>query len=49
MRRTTVVRIQSWKRAAIQRRLEHGRRGIAIVVTVTGQLQVKTLLAGKDL
>jgi hypothetical protein len=30
----------SWKRAAIQRRLEHESRGIAVVGTVTRQLLI---------
>jgi hypothetical protein len=37
----------SWKGAAIQRELEHRRRGISIVGTVTRQLLVKTLQVGK--
>jgi hypothetical protein len=43
------VRIQSWKGAAIQRGLERGNEGIAIVKPVTRQLLVKTVRAGKDL
>jgi hypothetical protein len=39
----------SWKGAAIQRGLEHGSRGIAIVAAVTRQLLMKALQAGKDL
>jgi hypothetical protein len=42
-------RAQFSKGAAIQRGLEHGSRGIAIVGVVTRQLLVKTLQAGKDL
>jgi hypothetical protein len=38
-----------WKGAAIQRGLEHGSRGIAIVGAVKRQLLVKTLQAGKHL
>jgi hypothetical protein len=47
--RTTGIRIHRWKGAAIQRRLEHGSRGIAIVGVVTRQLPVNTLRAGKYL
>jgi hypothetical protein len=36
-------------RAAIQRGLKHGSRGIAIVGAITRQLLVKTLWARKDL
>jgi hypothetical protein len=39
----------SWKRATIQRGLEHGSGGIVIVEAVTKQLLVKALQAGKDL
>jgi hypothetical protein len=39
----------SWKGASIQRGLERGSTGIAIVGAVTRQLLVKTLRAGKDL
>jgi hypothetical protein len=35
--------------AAIQRRLEHGSRGIATVGAITRQLPVKILRTGKDL
>jgi hypothetical protein len=35
------------KEAAIQKRLEHGSRGIAIVGAVTSQPLVKILRAGK--
>jgi hypothetical protein len=37
-----------WKGAAIQRGLEHRSRGTAIAGTVTMQLLVKTLQAGKS-
>jgi hypothetical protein len=47
--RPTEARISSWKGVAIQRRLEPGSRGIAIVGAITRQLLVKTLRAGKDL
>jgi hypothetical protein len=39
----------SWKGATIERGLEHGSRGIAIVGAVARQLLVKTRRAGKDL
>jgi hypothetical protein len=38
-----------WKGAAIQRGLEHGCRGTAVVGAVTRQLLVKAQRAGKDL
>jgi hypothetical protein len=38
----------SWKGTGIQRGLEHGSRGIAIVGAVTRQLPVKTLQARKE-
>jgi hypothetical protein len=39
----------SWKEAAFQRELECGSKGIAMLETVTRQLLVKTLRAGRDL
>jgi hypothetical protein len=47
--RRTTARIQRWKGAAIHREHEQRSRGIAIAGTVTRQLPVKTLQAGKDL
>jgi hypothetical protein len=38
---------ESWKGATIQRGLEHGSRGIAIVGAVARQLAVKKLQAEK--
>jgi hypothetical protein len=39
----------SWMGAAVQTKLEHGSRQIAIVGAVTRQLLVKTLQNGKEL
>jgi hypothetical protein len=39
----------SWKGAAVEKGLEPGDRGIAIVKAITRQLLVKPLQAGKDL
>jgi regulator of RNase E activity RraA len=48
--RESVVRKAScWKGIAVQRGLEHRRRGIVIAGAVTRQLLVKTLQAGKYL
>jgi hypothetical protein len=46
--RESVKKRGSWKGAAVQRGLEHGSRGIAIVGAVTKQLLVETLRARKD-
>jgi hypothetical protein len=47
--RESVKKRGFWKRAAFQRGLEHGSRGIAIIAAVTSQLLVEKLRTGKYL